>query len=131
MERRMDIGLAPFHDLAQFRPIIHLLKFHQFHRRTGDDHAVKLPVLQFIEGLIECQQMLLRNILGLMGGHMHQFKMDLQGCITQQTGKLGLCGNLGRHQVQQHDLQRTDILTGGSAFRHNKNILLLQRSGSR
>ncbi len=62
MEGGMDIGLAPGHDPAQLRPVVHFLKGHLLHRRSGDDHAIKLPVLQFIKGFVEGQKMLLGGI---------------------------------------------------------------------
>ena len=63
VQRGMDIGLAPLHDPAQFIPVVHFLKRHLLHRRAGNDHAVKLPVLQFIKGLVKGKQMFLGNIL--------------------------------------------------------------------
>ena len=59
MEGRMNIGLAPLHDLAKLIPVVHILKFQLFHRCAGNDHAVKFPVLQLIEALIKGQHMLL------------------------------------------------------------------------
>ena len=67
VEGGMDMGLAPLHDLAEFLPVVHIFKFHQFHRRTGDHHTVKFPILQFLKALVEGQQMLLSHIFGLVG----------------------------------------------------------------
>ena len=62
MEGGMNMGLTPLHNLAQLMPIIHILKFHMFHRSTGDDHTIEFSVLQLIKGLIKRQQMLFRCI---------------------------------------------------------------------
>ena len=71
--------------------------------------------------------MFLGGILGLVGSGVHQFQIHLQGRIAQQTTQLRFRGNLGGHQIQQHNLQRTNVLGQRPVLRHNKNILLLQR----
>ena len=127
VEHGMNMGLAPLHDLAQLRPVVHFLEGHLLHRRAGDDHAVEFAVLDLIKGLVEGQQVLLGDVLGLVGGGVHQFQLHLQGRIAQKAGQLGLGGDLGGHEVQQQQLQRTDVLGGGSLPGHDENILLLQR----
>ena len=83
-------------------------------------------MLELIEALIEAKKMLLGGIFGLVGAGMHQLQMYLQGGVAQQSGKLGFRCNLGGHQVQQNDLQGTDILGNRPVLGHYKNILLLQ-----
>ena len=122
----MDVGLAPLHDLAQLRPVVHRLKLHQLHRRAGDDHAVEFAILQVIKGLVEGQKMLLGHILGLVGGHHHQLQMHLQGRVAKKTAQLGLGDDLGGHQVQQDDLQRTDLLGLRPGLGHDKDVFLFQ-----
>ena len=75
--------------------------------------------------------MLLRYILCLVGTGVHQFQIHLQRCIAQESAQLGLCGDLGGHQIQQHDLQRANILGAGPILGHNKYIFLLQRRSCR
>ena len=69
--------------------------------------------------------MLLGHILGLVRAGVHQLQIHLQGCIAQQTAELGFRCNLGGHQIQQYDLQRTDILCNSPILGHHKDILLL------
>ena len=57
---------------------------------------------------------------------MHQFNIYLQGRVTQQTQQLSFGFNLGRHQVQDHDFQRADILRHGALMSHNENVLRFQ-----
>ena len=57
MQGGIDIRLAEIHDLAQLRPVIHLLKVHGLHRSAGDDHAVVAVMLHLVEGLIKGLQM--------------------------------------------------------------------------
>ena len=49
----MNMGLAPLHNLAKLRPVVHIFKCHQFHRRAGNHHTVKLSMLQILKALIE------------------------------------------------------------------------------
>ena len=51
---------------------------------------------------------------------------DTVSSIAQQPAQLGLRGDLGRHQIQQNDLQRTDILGQRPVLGHDKDILFLQ-----
>ena len=69
-------------------------------------------------------------VFGCVRSGVNQLQMHLQRRVAKQTAELGLCDNLGRHQVQQQDLQRTDILTNGPGLAHDKNVLLLQNAGS-
>ena len=41
-------------------------------------------------------------------------------------GQLGLCHDLGRHQVEDQDAQRADVLAHGALLMHDKDIFLLQ-----
>ena len=59
VERRVDIGLAPLHDLTQLIPIINLLERKLFHRCACNYHAVKFAVLQLIKALVKREQVLL------------------------------------------------------------------------
>ena len=61
------VGLAPLHDIAKLFPVIHFLKRHMLHRRARDDQAVVFLVLDLVKGLVKCQHMLGRGVLGFMG----------------------------------------------------------------
>ena len=52
--------------------------------------------------------------------------MDLQGRIAQKAAELCLRNDFGGHQIQEHDLQRTDLLGLCPGLTHNKDIFLLQ-----
>ena len=97
MERGMNMSLAPLHNLAKFGPVVYIFKVHQLHRCTGDHHAVKLPVFQFVKALVERKQMLLRDILWTVGTGVHQLQIDLQRGIAQKPAELRFCGDLGGH----------------------------------
>ena len=70
--------------------------------------------------------MLGAGVLGLVGLGVDQLQLHLQGRIAQQTGKLGLGDDLGGHQIQQHDLQGTDVLGLRPGLGHDENILFFQ-----
>ena len=126
VEGGMDIGLAPLHDPAQLRPVVHRFKLHQLHRCAGDDHAVEFAILQLIEGLVEGQKMLRGHILGLVGGHLHELQMHLQRGVAQESGELGLRNDLGGHQIQHHDLKRSDLLGFCPGLVHDEDIFFFQ-----
>ena len=50
----------------------------------------------------------------------------MQGGVGKHSGKLQLRVLLHRHQVQDTDLQGTDILVHGPVFIHHKNIFIFQ-----
>ena len=91
--------MGPIQDLAQFVPVIHLVKIHLFHRGTGDDHAVVVVVPNFGKLLIESIQVLLGGIFGGVGHGLQKIHLDLQRGIGKTPEDLGLGGDFGGHQV--------------------------------
>ena len=63
---------------------------------------------------------------GRMAGRLEQGHVDLQRRVGQQPGDLGLGGDLGRHQIQDQDLQRADVLGGRPLPVHDEDILLIE-----
>ena len=51
------IFFAPVHDLHQLLPVIHFLKLHLLHRRSGDDKPVIVMALNLVKGYIKFVQM--------------------------------------------------------------------------
>ena len=100
MEGAVDMTFRPLHDLAEFVPVVHLFKLHEFDRRTGDDHSVVIIIPDLIEGLVEGQHMFLRNIVRLVGAGLQQLHLHLQRGISQQPCELCFSLDLRRHQVQ-------------------------------
>ena len=56
----------------------------------------------------------------------HKTDLQLQRRIREQTDEVGLCGYLQGHQVQNGNLQGTDILGSSPRIVHHKDILILQ-----
>ena len=129
MERAENVRLAPLHDLAQLVPVFHLLKGHLLHRRAGDDESVKVLIPEFVERLVEGDHVIFGSVFRFVGVGVHQHQLHLQGRVAQQAAELCFRVDLGRHQVQQHDLQRTDVLRDGAGLGHHENIFFGQRFG--
>ena len=126
MKGGVDVRLTEVHDLAQLLPVIHLFKVDLLHRRTGDDHAVIAVVLHLVEGLIKRLEVGRRDMGRRMAGRLQQGHVDLNGRIGQQAGDLGLGGDLGRHEVQDEDLQRTDVLGERPFPVHDEDVFLVE-----
>ena len=95
----MNVGLAPLHDLAQLRPVVHLLKGQVFHRRAGDDQAVKGAVLDLVKGLVEGEHVRLRGVFGDVPRRGDEFQVNLERGVAQHPGQLGLRVHLGGHEI--------------------------------
>ena len=61
-----------------------------------------------------------------VAGRLHQGHVHLNGGIGQQAGDLGLGGDLGRHQVEDEDLQRADVLGKGALTVHDEDIFVVE-----
>ena len=55
-----------------------------------------------------------------------QGDVDLQGRVAQQAQQLCLGGDLGGHEVDDHDVQRTDVLADGAFVGHDKDVFTFQ-----
>ena len=131
MERGVNMGFGPFHDLRQLVPVIHLLEVHFLDRSTGDDKTVIVIVLDFIKGGIELEQMILRRVGGLIGAGLHQIHLDLKRSVGKAAQDLRFSSDFGRHEIEQGDAQRTNILCHRAVLRHYKNVLALKNCAGR
>ena len=104
VQHRVDVLLAPLHNLAHLVPVVHLLKGELLHRRAGDDKAVELLVLHVGEGLIKGVEMVGAGVLAHMGGGVEQLHVHLQRGVAQQAQQLRLGFNLRGHQVEDSNL---------------------------
>ena len=125
MERRIDVFLAPLHDLRDFVPIRDILELHVFDRRTRDDHAVVFFMADIVKRAVERRQIILRRMRRDIRARINEVNLDLQRRIAEQTQKLRLRNRLDRHQVQNQNMKRTDILLIRTIRIHNENIFTL------
>ncbi len=126
VKSRMDVLFGVVHDVGQFVPVVHLFKGELFHRRARNDHAVEGTVAYLRKGLVETLKMLRRGVFRLVALRPQERDVDLQRRVAEQTQKLCFRGDLGRHQVDNGDFERADVLTVGPPFRHDENVFALQ-----
>ena len=125
-DRRGHMRICPVHDLRQLLPVIHFLEFHLFHRGAGNDHTVKLHIFQFRKSLVKLIQMTERGVFCLMAFHRHESHIHLKRRVGQRSQKLKFRFLFQRHQIQDQDLDRADILMDRPFFIHHKNIFSFQ-----
>lgn len=99
MQGRVNVGLGPFHDLAQLIPVVHIGKVQIFYRSSGNDHTVILPVFDLIKGSIEGREVAGICILRYMAEGVQQFYLDLKRRVGELTQQLGLSHDLSGHQI--------------------------------
>ena len=130
VERRAHVGERPVHDGAELVPVVDVLVIDGLQRSAGDDHPVELAVADLIERPVEPGQVFGGGVLGLVGRHLQQRDVGLQRAVTEAPQDLCLGLHLRGHQVQDEDLQRTDVLGVGPPLSHDEDVLGLQdRSG--
>ena len=122
----MRVGRGPVEDMLHLRPIGHVFVGDRLHRRAGDDEAVEFAMPRILPGLIERAQMVLRRVLGGMVANADQGEIDLQGSGAEQARDLQLGLDLVRHEIEQADLQRADVLADRRCLGHHAHALVLE-----
>ena len=126
VEGREDMGLGPLHDFRKLRPVLHLLERKLLDRRTGDNQTVEVLLLHLIQGHIEFIEMRGVGMLRLVGRHGHKGDLCLNREVRQYTKDIKLRILLQRHQVQDGDSKRSDLLRLRSLLIHHEDVLVLQ-----
>ena len=76
--------------------------------------------------------MVLVGIMRLIAGSAQQLYRYLKRCVGELAQDLGLGHDLRRHQVEDQDIQRTNVLMHGPIFCHDEDILAFQcRAGGK
>ena len=70
--------------------------------------------------------MILGCVFGMIGLCLDQVDFNLDRRIGQAAQNLRFCYNFERHQIEQRNPQRTDVLRGGAVLGHDKDVLALQ-----
>ena len=120
---RVHVGLGPVEDLAQLVPVADRLEVEVLDRRAGDDEPVEAALARLAERLVEGLEVRGRGVLRLVLGHADQRQLDLQRRRADDAGELGLGLHLLRHQVEEPDLQRADVLAQRRLLRHDHHAL--------
>jgi hypothetical protein len=58
---------------------------------------------------------------------LHETDVNLQGSVGQQTDEVGLGGYLQRHEVENDNTQRTDVLGMGPGIVHHEDVLAFEK----
>ena len=66
------------------------------------------------------------RILGDMAGGVQQFHLYLKGGVGELAQQLRLGHDFSGHQVENQEIQRTDILVNGPVLGHDKDVFALQ-----
>ena len=126
VHRREDVLLGPVDDLAELLPVVHVLKGHLLHGRTGDDEAVIVLVAEAVEGVVELHQMVLRDVRGRVGRDAHEVAAHLQRRLGDEAQELRLGLDLGGHEVEDDDPKRADLLGGSDLLLEGEDSLGVQ-----
>ena len=121
-----NVCVRPVHDLCQFIPVVNFFKFHLLDRCTGDDHTVVIIFPHILKFHIERVQMAGRCIFRLVACHHQKGDINLQGGVGKGAQKLQLGIFFERHQIQDHNLQRTDVLMNRSCLVHDEYIFAFE-----
>ena len=115
-EAGMNMSLGPVENLREFVPIGDVLERQGLNRRTGNDEAVKLAILNLIPGMVEGDEVILRRVARHMAADAHQSQLHLQRRRADKAGDLGFSLDLVRHQIEQRNPHRANILTRCDGF---------------
>lgn len=59
-----------------------------------------------------------------MTAHLNKVDVNMKRCVAQKTQKLRFCRNFVRHEIDNSDLQGTNVLMSGSVIGNNEYILI-------
>ena len=88
-------------------------------------------MFNLIKGLVKSNHMLLRSIGRFVGAGLQKFQFHLQRCISKESCQLCLCIYFSRHQIENQNLQRSDVLCHGAGIGHDEDVLRSQCLNSR
>ena len=126
MHSGIHVGQAPVHHSGELLPVVDFLKRHILNRRAGDNHAVEALIPELVEGFVKSLQVSRGDMAADVAGHLHQGDVNLQRCIAEQTQELVFRFDLGGHQVDNHNFERTNVLCDSTLVRHDKDIFAFQ-----
>ena len=120
---RERVGRRPLQDVRDFRPESLLLDPVLQRVDPGNDEAVELLVAYVSERAVEFANVIGRRVAGAptsrkaahVGIGRNETEAHLQHRVAEPERELPLGRDLVRHQVDNGDLQRTDVLPFGSA----------------
>ena len=76
--------------------------------------------------IIKGSQMRRGDVFRHMGGGLQQLDFHLQGRVAENPQELCFRLNLGRHQIEQQNPKRTNVLSHGAPLGHDEDIFIFQ-----
>ncbi len=131
VEAAMHVGLRPVEDAAQLVPVGHLLEGKRLHRRAGDDEAVEALGTNVLPLAVEGNDVLARRIAGDVIRDLDERQLHLERRGAEQPRELRLGPDLVRHEVQQADPHRPDVLAHGVGLAHDHHAFRIERGAGR
>ena len=126
IDRRGDVGLGELHDLFQLFPIGDLLERQRLDGGACDDHAVEVAVLDLVELLVKFLHMRERRIFAFIGARVDKRHIYLKRRVAQEPEQLCLGLHLCRHQIDDRDVDRADVLRPRAMGVHHEDVLFGQ-----
>ena len=123
-ERRVHMGLGPVDHFDELVPVGDVGELEMFDGSAGDDQPVELLRLHLLERTVKGFHVTGRRILRPVERHADQGQFDLQGSRTDHPGELRLGLDLFRHQVDQPDPKRPNVLADGPSLGHDHDALV-------
>ena len=107
---RKNPAVRPVHNFFQFVPIVDLLKFEVFHGSAGNNHSVITVAAEFVECFIKFQQMIAADMRARMSSGAHKINVKLKRRLGKKPQKLSFRLDFFRHQIQNYQPQRANLL---------------------
>ena len=101
------------------------------HRCSRDDESVELLVPHLLEVAIEGPHVFDGRVLACVCLDLHQVYFKLKGAVGEQPDEVGLCGDFQRHEVEDGNAQRTDILSVSPFVTKDENVLFSEEFDGR
>ena len=120
------MGAGPSENARNLIPIGHFFELVGFNRSSRHYHSIELLMTHSLKITIEHHHVLNRRILGGMTLELHETDIQLQWGVGQQTDQVCLCGYLQGHEIQDDNLQGTNVLGRCPRVIHYKYILTLK-----
>src|SRR3989338_5246563 len=124
MQGGAHIVFRPIHHFLELIPVVHLIKFHLLDRSARDDEPVVFVMAYPAEGGVESAKMLLGGVPALVRLRVKKIDFELDGAVGEPPQKMKLGLFLLRHQVEDRDAKRPDVLMLRPASRHHEDVLL-------
>ena len=114
---------GPLENLGNLGPIAHFLKRQMLYWCARNNHAVELLIAHSIEIFVKAHQVFNGRILRRMALQFHKAHLQLQGRVRKQAYKVRFGCYFQRHEVENNNPKRPNVLRGGSRTVHHEDIL--------